>query len=192
MFSATVRQFIAASLACIGVFTVGMSFAWSAPILDELLSEDSPIPMSSDEGSWLVAIIEIGNYMSPIPGAYAVDAIGRKWTFLATGPVTALSYIIAMYTRSVLGLYIVRCLQGMAMSVVFMVGPMYLAEIAEVSIRGTIGTVFQISLHLGILFTYVLGSELSYMNYQIYSLIVPIVFMATFIFMPESPYKFSF
>ncbi|KAL1459427.1 hypothetical protein WDU94_011409 [Cyamophila willieti] len=190
MFSGTTRQFIAASLASIGVFTVGMSFAWSAPILDELLSKDSPIPMTSKEGSWLVAIIELGNYMSPIPGAYAVDTIGRKWTFLATGPVTALSYIIAMYTRSVPGLYIVRCLQGMSMSVIFMVAPMYLGEIAEVRIRGSIGTVFQISLHLGILFTYVLGSELSYMNYQIYSLIVPIIFMATFVFMPESPYYY--
>ncbi|KAL1459425.1 hypothetical protein WDU94_011407 [Cyamophila willieti] len=167
-----------------------MSFAWSAPILEELLSKDSPIPMTSDEGSWMVAIIEVGNYISPIPGAYAVDRIGRKWTLLATGPIAALSYVTAMYSRSVLGLYAVRLLQGIAMSVMSMVVPMYLGEIAEVRIRGSIGTVFQISLHLGILFTYVLGSELSYMNYQIYSLIVPIVFMATFVFMPESPYYY--
>lgn len=95
-----------------------------------------------------------------------------------------------MYSRSVLGLYVMRSLQGFSMAAIFVISPMYLGEISEASIRGTIGTLFQISCHLGILYTYILGSELSYMNYLIASLVVPILFIITFIFMPESPYYY--
>uniref|UniRef100_A0A8D8W9Z3 Facilitated trehalose transporter Tret1 n=2 Tax=Cacopsylla melanoneura TaxID=428564 RepID=A0A8D8W9Z3_9HEMI len=190
MFSGTTRQILAASSACIAAFTIGMTFAWSAPVLEELLSKDSPIPMTSDEGSWMVAIIELGNYISPIPAGYLASRIGRKWSLLLTGPITAVSWIIAMYSRSVMGLFVMRSLQGFSMAAICVISPMYLGEIAEVSIRGTVGTLFQISTHLGILYTYVLGSELSYMNYLISSLVVPIVFMITFIFMPESPYYY--
>ncbi|KAL1459428.1 hypothetical protein WDU94_011410 [Cyamophila willieti] len=190
MFSGTTRQILAASSACIAAFTTGMTFAWSAPVLEELLSKDSPIPMTSDEGSWMVAIIELGNYISPIPAGYLASRIGRKWSLLLTGPITAVSWIIAMYSRSVMGLFVMRSLQGFSMAAIYVISPMYLGEIAEVSIRGTVGTLFQISTHLGILYTYVLGSELSYMNYLISSLVVPIVFMLTFIFMPESPYYY--
>lgn len=105
-----------------------------------------------------------------------------------SGPITAASYIIAMFTRSVLGLYVMRILQGFAMSAIHLISPIYLGEIAEVHIRGTIGTLFQISVHLGILYTYWLGAALSYEHYLISSLVVPLLFIATFIFMPESPY----
>lgn len=71
--------------ACIAAFTTGMTFAWSAPVLETLLSKDSPIPMTPDEGSWMVAIIELGNYLSPIPAGYLVNRIGRKWSLLLTG-----------------------------------------------------------------------------------------------------------
>ncbi|KAL1450457.1 hypothetical protein WDU94_002823 [Cyamophila willieti] len=190
MYEGTTRQFIAASCACLAVFTTGMSIGWPAPVLPKLLSKDSPIPMTSSEGSWMVAIIEVGNYLSPIPGAFAVDNIGRKWTLLATGPITALSYIIAIYSTSVWGLYTMRVLQGMAMSVIYMTIPIYFGEISENKIRGTIGTLTQISCNLGILYTYVLGAQLSYTSYLISSLAVPILFMVTFVFIPESPYYY--
>lgn len=106
------------------------------------------------------------------------------------GPITAGSYILAMYSRSVMGLYLMRLLQGFAMSATFLISPIYLGEIAEVHIRGMIGTLMQISIHLGILYTYCLGTELSYHHYQMFSLVIPILFMATFILMPESPYYY--
>lgn len=74
------------------------------------------------------------------------------------------------------------------MSSIYLISPIYLGEIAEVHIRGTIGTLFQISVHLGILYTYWLGAVLSYEHYLISSLVVPILFISTFIFMPETPY----
>ncbi|KAI5733377.1 hypothetical protein M8J76_011160 [Diaphorina citri] len=136
MVSGTTRQILAASSACIAAFTTGMSFAWSAPVLEELLSKESPIPMSPNEGSWVVAIIEIGNYLSPIPAGMLVNRIGRKWSLLMTGPITTASWIIAMYSRSVLGLYVMRTLQGFSMAAIYVISPMYLGEISETSIRG--------------------------------------------------------
>lgn len=190
MFSGTTRQYLAASSACIAAFSSGCTFGWSAPVLKQLLSDSSPIPMTPDESSWVIAIIELGNYISPIPTGFIVDRIGRKWTLLATGPITAISWLIALYSRTVFGLYTMRTLQGFSMATCYMITPMYIGEISEDRIRGTIGTIFQISSQLGILYTYVLGSELSYFHFTIASLIVPIIFIVTFVFMPESPHYY--
>lgn len=67
--------------------------------------------------------------------------------------------------------------------------PQYSSEIAENSIRGTLGASFQLLVITGILFSYVVGSALeSVFLLSIICGILPIFFGLVFIFMPESPF----
>lgn len=79
-------------------------------------------------------------------------------------------------------------LQGFGMGITYTVLPLYLAEIAQPRIRGAISTFFEGMWCLGILLEYCLGPYVSYNSLAILSLLVPLVFLATFTFMPESPY----
>lgn len=187
MFSGTTRQFLAGISAALSVFSVGQTFGWSSPVLEYLVSPDSPVPMSEDQSSWVVASMEFGCWAIPFFAGIMADKIGRKWTLLATGPFYAGSWMLAIYTRNVWGLYAVRIIQGLCVATIFVVCPMYLGEISETKIRGAIGTLFQIAMYLGILYSYILGTLLSYENYQIANLIIAILFMATFAFVPETP-----
>jgi SP family facilitated glucose transporter-like MFS transporter 8 len=65
--------------------------------------------------------------------------------------------------------------------------PVYCEEIAEVSIRGALGVLFDLQVGNGILFVYLVGAYVSYLWLCISSAIVPAVFLLTFIWMPESP-----
>ncbi|KAG8273401.1 hypothetical protein J6590_021361 [Homalodisca vitripennis] len=166
----------------------GTSYGWINPLLVRLLSPASDLPMTPDQSSWVVALIELGDLFSPLPAALLVDAWGRKPLLLSTAPMYIISWILVLTTRSVPVLYFVRILQGFGMGIVYTVLPMYLAEISQPKIRGAISTFFEGMWCLGILLEYCLGPFLSYQGLSWASLAVPVAFLATFLLMPESPY----
>jgi len=64
---------------------------------------------------------------------------------------------------------------------------MFIGEIAESSVRGALGSYFQVMLTVGILYTYVVGAIADYVVLGILSGIIPVVFFITFLRVPESP-----
>lgn len=65
--------------------------------------------------------------------------------------------------------------------------PMYTAEIAEAKIRGTLGSYFQMMMVIGILFVYIVGSVSTVFTLNIICGVIPLIFGAIFVFMPETP-----
>ncbi|KAK9500624.1 hypothetical protein O3M35_001857 [Rhynocoris fuscipes] len=171
----------------LSIFCAGNSYAWITPLLYRLKQPDSIIPLTPDQGSWVVALIEIGNLFTPIPAGFLVDIFGRKWILWATGPLYILTWILALSVKSVYMLYFMRTVQGMAMSVQFTVLPLYLGEIAGPKLRGALSTFFQAMWYLGILYEYSFGAVFEYEGLTICSIIPPTVFVILYIWCPESP-----
>lgn len=65
--------------------------------------------------------------------------------------------------------------------------PIYCEEIAEVRIRGALGTLYDLQIGNGILFAYLVGAYVSYLWLCVASAIIPAVFLLTFAWMPDSP-----
>lgn len=63
----------------------------------------------------------------------------------------------------------------------------YCGEIAEKSIRGTLGSLFQLQVTAGILLVYILGAHVSAQTTSIVCGIIPIFFAVCIFFCPESP-----
>jgi SP family facilitated glucose transporter-like MFS transporter 8 len=82
---------------------------------------------------------------------------------------------------------IARFFSGVALGAGSVVTPTYCEEIAEVSIRGALGILFDLQVSNGILFVYIVGAYASYLWLCIASAIIPVIFLLTFIWMPESP-----
>lgn len=57
----------------LSMFASSASFAWVSPMIPLLKQPESPIPITSDEGGWLVFAIMIGRIAGVIPGAWAMD-----------------------------------------------------------------------------------------------------------------------
>lgn len=182
------RQYLAAFVGSLSVMVAGTSYGWITPILVPLLGNDSEIPMTADQSSWIISFVELGDLFSPLPAGYLVDTWGRKTLLLYTAPMYIVSWVLVLATRSVSVLYLVRIVQGFAMGVIYTVLPMYLGEISQPSLRGSISTFFEGMWCIGILFEYCIGPYVSYQTLAYVSLSVPIVFLVSFIFMPESPY----
>lgn len=106
----------------------------------------------------------------------------------ATFPLTLVSWVLLLGTQSVVMLYVVRFLQGLALGIVFGVAPIYVAEIADPNIRGTLSGYFQTMFSAGMLYAYVTGPFLSYTMYAYICAALTLLFFVTFIWMPETPY----
>ncbi|KAK9500625.1 hypothetical protein O3M35_001858 [Rhynocoris fuscipes] len=163
-------------------------FTWLEPLMARLTGKHSEIPMNTDHTSWLVASVEFGEVFITVPAGLLADRYGRKPLLLMTGPMCMVSWILILTTRSLPVLFVVRIIQGAAVAIVYTVAPMYIAEISEPRIRGELSGHFQTMWYVGILYVYVTGPYLSYQNYTYCCAVIPIVFFALFVMMPESPY----
>nr|CAD7449478.1 unnamed protein product [Timema bartmani] len=90
-------------------------------------------------------------------------------------------------TPSIPVMLIARFISGLAVGATTTVTPMYIEEIADDHIRGALGVYVDLLLIVGTLCSYIAVAYLSYFWVAVYSASLPLLFLVTFYFMPESP-----
>lgn len=101
-------------------------------------------------------------------------------------PFTA-GWLLIIFAYNIAMLYAGRVFLGIAGGAFFVTAPVYIGEIVEKDIRGLLGSCFQLFVTIGILFVYSVGYDLRVQYFSIICGVLPLIFGATFIFMPESP-----
>jgi len=182
------RQYAAACSASLMVMTTGCWLGWPSPAIPKLEHNETSVVVTHDDISWMVSLMDAGSAVSPIPAGFLMDIIGRKVVLLLAGVLFTASWLLALIAATPSLLYIARFLAGMCKGVAFTVAPMYLGEIASTGIRGAVSTMFAGLLWAGTMFEFVIGPAVSYDHLIIMSLTIPLLFLVTFLFMPESPY----
>lgn len=91
-------------------------------------------------------------------------------------------------TCNVPQIYIARLLQGFGVGFVMTAQTMYVGEISSDDCRGALGSFMQVGIVTGILFVYAIGPYVSFVALQYICLTLPILFIVTFFFMPDSPH----
>lgn len=166
----------------------GLGVGWTAPIIPTLLAEDSPIPMTADESSWMVAMLSVGCVAGVIPLACFTNVVGRKIILIFSAIPCIVAWIIIIFATSVEALYVARFLIGVEIVITFAITPIYLTEISEVKIRGILSSVVQLFYNIGALFEFSMGPYVSYTTLAISSAAFPFAFLLVMVWMPESPY----
>lgn len=85
-------------------------------------------------------------------------------------------------------MYSGRIIGGLAGGVCSVASPAYIGEISMPSIRGTLGSFFQLLIVSGIVMTSCLGLGLKWQWLSIVCSLFVVVFLTAVIFVPESPY----
>lgn len=99
----------------------------------------------------------------------------------------SIGWLLVIFASNLAMLMIGRFLLGVAGGAFCVAAPTYTGEIAQASIRGTLGSYFQLMMVIGILFVYLIGSYVSVFQLNVICAIIPLVFGAIFVFMPETP-----
>ncbi|KAJ8936174.1 hypothetical protein NQ318_019055 [Aromia moschata] len=174
--------------------TGDITLTWSSPILPKLSSNDTSVnplgePITADQLSWIGSLLYIGAMCGILPFSFLADKLGRKPVLLALAIPHIFSFVAFAFAKNITWYYIGRFLGGVSLSSVYIVLPMYVAEISEDSYRGMLLVSYSTFASFGDLFPYLMGPYVSIMWFNLTLAIFPLLFFALFfVLAPESPY----
>ncbi|CAH0555866.1 unnamed protein product [Brassicogethes aeneus] len=172
------------------------TLTWSSPMITKLQSNDTNVnplgqPITDDEISWIGSMQYIGAMVGIFPFGYLADKIGRKPTLLILAVPHLASFLIFAFAHDINLFYFGRFLGGVSLSSVYIVLPMYIAEICEDSYRGMLLVSYSTFASFGDLLPYILGPYISVKLFNVILATLPLIFLVVFGFKaPESPYYY--
>ncbi|KAJ8946912.1 hypothetical protein NQ314_008711 [Rhamnusium bicolor] len=120
---------------------------------------------------------------------FLADKIGRKPVLLALAVPHIISFLAFAFAKNINWYYFGRFLGGVSLSSVYIVLPMYVAEISEDSYRGMLLVSYSTFASFGDLFPYIMGPYVSIMWFNLTLVVFPLMFFVLFFLLaPESPY----
>ncbi|KAJ6647473.1 Facilitated trehalose transporter Tret1, partial [Pseudolycoriella hygida] len=122
-----------------------------------------------------------------VPSGYLIYWIGRKWSLLLLTIPALVGWALILFATNFLMMVFGRISLGITVGGTFVIAPVYIGEISQSEIRGTLGTMFQLLVTIGILFAYTIGAWVNVFLLTLICLILPIIFAVIFVWMPESP-----
>lgn len=166
----------------------GAADSWPSPAIPHLESENSQIPVTMNQGAWIVSIFNFGGVFGFILCPILVDRLGRKRTLLFFAMPQIISWILIILAKHVYILYIARFISGIGCWACFNITTIYLGEVANKNIRGTLINITSASFNFGAVICVTCGAFLHYNYMNLILLIIPLIFIFTFTLIPESPY----
>ncbi|XP_043269227.1 facilitated trehalose transporter Tret1-like [Venturia canescens] len=184
------RQTIAAVLVNVASLAYGTMIGWPSPITPQLQSVDTPVgnsPMTDEETSWLTGALCVGALVSMPFCSIIAEKLGRRKTgFVMTVPF-CMCWLLIIFATDYSYLYIGRFFAGVGGAICFFLVPLYVSEISADSIRGQLGSFLVFGINIGIVTGYVTGAAMSYHMSAVFGLVMPLLFLVGFVFVPETP-----
>lgn len=66
------------------MISYGLFFGWPSPSLSFLMQNNSSIPLTSQQATWVTSILTMGAAVGAVFCTYIINIIGRKLTLLFT------------------------------------------------------------------------------------------------------------
>lgn len=171
------------------MIAAGTVYGWTTTILSRLSEgKDVPMKITNDESSWIVSLTVIGSMIGPFLGAWLATKYGRKFSLMFSSIFYIIGWIIVLVGNNVEALYASRIILGIGVGMSYTTNPMYVSEVADTNIRGALGTLIAVNVFTGSLLACSVGPWVSYRVLGLVMLSVPIIFLSTFVWFPESPY----
>ncbi|XP_034474253.1 facilitated trehalose transporter Tret1 [Drosophila innubila] len=175
------------NLICI---THGINIGWFSPTMRKMQTPESPLsfPASVTEVSWIGSALGCGAMVGNALIGLILPYVGSRFCLLFVAlPQTCLWFLV-YFAESVEYLYVGRFLAGISSGGMYIVHSMFLSEISDAKIRGTLGAMVMLSVNIGILLGYIMGTHISFNITPFIVLIFPLsYFIFTLFFIRESP-----
>ncbi|KAK4875798.1 hypothetical protein RN001_012220 [Aquatica leii] len=188
--SGRLSQVLAVVSGTLTALSDGMQYGWTSPMSSILLSPSSPIAATQKDIVFLEIIYMVGGICGIPLTIYMIDKIGRKHAMLMSAVESLIAWIVIGTSSSLVLLYVARFITGVAADVNFVTAPVYIAEISDKHIRGSLGSIVYVMMMIGILLIYSIGPYVSIAVSSLVGASILIVQLLTFSCMPESPYYY--
>ncbi|XP_060856540.1 facilitated trehalose transporter Tret1-like [Metopolophium dirhodum] len=185
------NQIVFSLIATLGAMVMGTILGWTSPA-NTLLQNGVGFPISVDDLKSFGSIFGIGAVFGALPAGKLSATIGRRYSMVLFEIIIIVGWIFLTMANASWMLLAGRVLQGVGVGALCTVIPTYVAEISQPHIRGTLGTIFQVYVVIGILYSYIIGSVVEYHTFNLLCGIWTILHVVLTFFIPESPYFFMY
>ncbi|KAL3276947.1 hypothetical protein HHI36_012312 [Cryptolaemus montrouzieri] len=186
--ASNLRQYFITAIVSLNFLINGAHYGWPSPSLPYLKNGlGTPYKITEDQAYWIISLIPIGSFVGCIVFPFLGDIIGRKWLviFIAFG--NFIGWVLIGFADNIAAIYIGRFSAGLVDGVCLML-PMYLAEIVNSNIRGTMISIALMNFVMGLLLINILEIFMHVpLTAKILS-VVTIIFFLSSLWIPESPY----
>ncbi|CAI9110662.1 OLC1v1010726C1 [Oldenlandia corymbosa var. corymbosa] len=178
-------------VACLGAILFGYHLGVVNGAL-EYLAKDLGIAENTVSQGWVVSTLLAGATVGSFTGGSLADKFGRTKTFILDAIPLALGAFLCMTAQNVQTMIVGRLLAGIGIGISSAIVPLYISEISPTEIRGTLGSVNQLFICIGILAALVAGLPLAgnplWWRTMFGIALVPSILLALgMAFSPESP-----
>ncbi|KAL7741778.1 hypothetical protein ACLKA6_000386 [Drosophila palustris] len=142
----------------------GINIGWFSPTMRKMQTPESPLsfPASVTEVSWIGSALGCGAMCGNALIGLILPYVGSRLCLLFVAlPQTCLWFLV-YFADSVEYLYVGRFLAGISSGGMYIVHSMFLSEISDAKIRGTLGAMVMLSVNIGVLLGYIMGSHIPF------------------------------
>ncbi|XP_054005535.1 facilitated trehalose transporter Tret1-like [Hylaeus anthracinus] len=187
-FRQALPQFCAVSAKNLIMITFGSTLGFSTILIPELKREDSEIPVTREELTWISSLnlflVPIGCFVSGPVSQF----LGRKRTMMLITVPFVIAWIIFHYATNAGMLFIALAITGLTGGLLEAPVMTYVAEVTQPHLRGMLSATSSMSIILGI-FTQMVGGKLTnWRTVALINLTYPLVCFFALCMVPESPY----
>ncbi|XP_016922854.1 facilitated trehalose transporter Tret1-like isoform X1 [Apis cerana] len=185
-------QQLTAFILCLAIIGSGLANGWASPYLAQLTSTEAnmPLRLTDTEASWVASLLNLGRFVGALLSALCQEYMGRKIVLLFSAIPMTISWIFSICATSVIWLYTSRFCSGIASGMIWSSISLYLSEIANPKIRGSLISMNVNASSIGMFLGNAMGPYLSMEMFGYVSLVPNILFMILFSLIPESPYHY--
>lgn len=149
----------AVGIACLGAILFGYHLGVVNGAL-EYISKDLGFATDAVKQGWVVSSTLAGATVGSFTGGALADNLGRKRTFQINAVPLIVGTLLSAKATSFEAMVIGRILVGVGIGVSSGVVPLYISEVSPTEIRGTMGTLNQLFICVGILLALIAGLPL--------------------------------